>query len=217
MARENFWAGFAAGAAVGVLAGAGTVLALTRGSGDGDNRILRLEKSVNIGRPVETVFAAWSNVERLPQFIDFVKRVERFGTQSRWMVNIDGREFEWDAQITQVVPNESIGWKSISGPKHTGRISFSPLGRQTVVHVLMNYAPPLGNFGSMLPIDEHLEHWIDRGLREFKASLEREAGQRTGTTGEEVFPGSSTGPVGTPGERTAPGTVSYTRPPEAKY
>lgn len=238
MNEKSFWTGFAAGAGVGVAAGLAGVLLARRGSAETDSHVLRLEKSVNIGRPVQTVFAAWSNFERLPQWINFVRRVERYGTHTRWLVNMDGREFEWDAQITQVSPNESIGWKSLSGPKHTGRITFSPLGNQTVVHVLMNYAPPLGGFGSMLPIEQHLEQWIERGLREFKAALEREAGpreftspgpggghhvrrevepprdwepvERTGT--EDV----SSGPVGTPGKPSAPGTVSYTRPPKEK-
>ncbi|HKW77018.1 MAG TPA: SRPBCC family protein [Terriglobales bacterium] len=222
MTRKNFWPGFAAGVAAGALAGIGGVLAFKRGSRKADHRVVRLEKSVNVGRPVQAVFAAWSNFERLPQSISFVKRVQRFGTQSRWLVNIDGRGFEWDAQITQVAPNESIGWKSLSGPKHTGRISFSPLGDQTVVHVLMNYAPPLGALGSAFPMDSHLEQWIERGLRDFKSAMEREAGQRTGTTGgrlarEETSLSSSTGPVGTPGKPAAPGMVRYTRPPEAKY
>ena len=212
MARDNFWSGFALGA----LAGVGGLLAMKSFSSDKDSHILRLEKSVNIGRPVEMVFAAWSNFERLPQFIDFVKKVERYGTHSRWTVNIDGKEFEWDAQITQVVSNQSIGWKSLAGPRHTGRINFAPLGEQTVVHVIMNYAPPLGGLGSMLPIDQHLEDWIERGLREFKAALESSSPElRTGTSNETVR--SNTGPIGVPGEHAAPGTVRYTRPPQDKY
>ena len=182
MGRENFWSGFAAGAAVGVLAGMGGVLAFKRLSSDTDSHVLRLEKSINIGRPVQTVFRAWSNFERLPQLIDFVRKVERFGAHSRWIVNIDGKEFHWDAQITQAIPNESIGWKSLSGPKHTGRITFAPLNDQTEVHVVMNYAPPLGRLGAMLPLNQHLEDWIERGLREFKAALESSgADLRTGT------------------------------------
>ena len=178
--RENFWSGFAAGAAVGAVAGIACVLVARRRSSDIDSHVIRLEKSVNIGRPVQSVFAAWSNFERLPQWINFVRRVERYGTHTRWLVNIDGREFEWDAQITQVKPNESIGWKSLNGPKHTGRITFSPLGNQTVVHVLMNYAPLLPGLGSMLPVEQHLEQWIERGLREFKLALEREGSAREG-------------------------------------
>ncbi|HET9184129.1 MAG TPA: SRPBCC family protein [Candidatus Angelobacter sp.] len=194
MTQEKFWSGFVAGTAIGAFAGIAGVLLTRRNSADIDNRVVRLEKSVNIGRPVQNVFAAWSDFERLPRWIDFIRRVERYGTQTRWLVNMDGREFEWDAQITQVVPNESIGWKSLSGPKHTGRITFSPLGNQTVVHVLMNYAPGLSGlggfsgFGSMLPIEHHLEEWIDRGLREFKQALEREGGAREART-EFTSPG----------------------------
>jgi uncharacterized membrane protein len=186
MGEENFWSGFAAGAAVGALAGVGAVLAFRRHSSEADSRVVRLEKSVNVGSPVHRVFSAWSDLERLPRWINFVKSVQRYGTHSRWVVDLDGREFEWSAQITQVIPNESIGWKSLSGPKHTGRIAFSPSGDQTVVHVLMNYAPPLGIVGAMMPMQGVLEQWIERGLREFKAAMEKERqpeGRRTGTTG----------------------------------
>ena len=54
----------------------------------------------------------------------------------------------------------------------TCRLSFAPLGRQTVIHVVMNYAPPLGGLGAMLPIEQHLESWIEQGLREFKTAME---------------------------------------------
>jgi uncharacterized membrane protein len=172
MAREDFWAGFVGGVTIGALAGIGGVLAYKRLSAGTDSHILRLEKSINVGRPVETVFAAWATIERLPQTISFIKRIEPHGSRARWWINIDGKEFVWDSQITQLMPQQSIGWKSLSGPRHTGRISFAPLGNQTVVHVVMNYAPPLGSLGSLLPIDQHLEHWIEQGLREFKSALE---------------------------------------------
>lgn len=215
--RENFWSGFVAGAAVGAFAGIAGVLAARRRSAGMNSHVVRLEKSVNIGRPVQSVFAAWSSFERLPQWINFVRRVERYGTHTRWMVNIDGREFEWEAQITQVKPNESIGWKSLSGPRHTGRITFSPLGSQTVVHVLMNYAPPLGGFGSMLPMEQHLEQWIERGLREFKQALEREAPARESHGSESVDRNAeftSPGPGGEAGRRRGSQSVHHWEPLE---
>src|SRR5437016_14197570 len=173
MAREGFWSGFVGGITIGTLAGMGGVLAVRRLAGRTDSHIVRLEKSINIGRPLELVFATWANIERLPQYISFVKKVERYRDHARWRINLDGKEFTWDSQVTQLVPQQSIGWKSLGRPRHAGRISFAPLGNQTVIHVVMNYAPPLGGLGSMLPIDQHLENWIDQGLREFKAALER--------------------------------------------
>ena len=173
MRRDDFWSGFVAGTALGAAAGIGGVLAFRHFSSGIDGRILRLEKSINIGRDVREVFTAWADFERLPQYIEFIEKIERLGNELRWRVNIDGKQFQWDAQITKVVPAQSIGWKSLNGPKHSGRISFAPEGNQTLVHVTMNYAPPLGELGSMLPIDRHLEDWIERGLREFKAALER--------------------------------------------
>ena len=196
MRSETFWSGFAAGTVVGALAGVGGVLAARRRASEADRRVVRLEKSINIGSPVQRVFAAWSDLEQLPRWISFIRRVEHRGPRWHWLVNLNDREFQWDSQITQVIPGESIGWKSLRGPRHTGRITFSPAGEQTVVHVIMNYAPPMGRVGAMMPMEEHLERWIERGLREFKAAMEQEQHQAALRTGAENTETRATGTTG---------------------
>lgn len=183
--KGSNWAAFTAGAAFGALAMTG-VLSYKKKSDGGTSSVLHIERSVNIGRPVDALFSAWLNMERIPQLIGLVRKVERVGSGSRWVADLDGRDFLWDAQITQIIFNESIGWKSVNGPTHSGRISFSTLGDQTVLHVMMSYAPGASRPGSGVG----LEQWLDRGLREFKASMEddslrREPMSRTGTTGAE--------------------------------
>jgi len=75
-----------------------------------------------------------------------------------------------------LVPNQAIGWKSVRGPKHSGRINFARLGNDTLVHVTMNYAPPIGRLGRLLaPFTDHLESKIEEALRDFKRSLEEAA------------------------------------------
>jgi uncharacterized membrane protein len=235
MTDRNYWSGFSAGAVVGALAGIGGILVFKNASANKFGRVIRLEKSVQVGRSVDEVYQAWSHFDRLPQLISFVQDVRVFGERSHWSVAIDGKTFEWDAEVVQRIPNESIGWKSVSGPKHTGRIHFSSIGAQTMVHVTMNYAPPLGRLGGLVPVHEYLESYIEQGLREFKYALEGTGtesihGQATGTYGSDpaaagsTLPGSPTGgapgskgPVGTPGEHAAPGTVDYTRPPKGTY
>jgi uncharacterized membrane protein len=193
MAKSGNWPAFAAGAAFGALAMTGALWYKTKDEfgESNDSRVVHIERSVNIGRPVATLFSTWLNLERIPQLISMVKKAERFGTGSHWSVNVDGHDLEWDAQTTQVIFNESIGWKSLSGPRHSGRISFSPLGDQTVVHVMMSYAPRAATTNSLAGIETNLEQWIERGLREFKASMEDDSlrgeffQRATGTTGRD--------------------------------
>jgi uncharacterized membrane protein len=174
--KSNYWAGFAAGAFVGTGAAIAAVI-LANLATDRNPHILRLEDSVQIGRPVEEVFQAWMNLEQLPHIIDFISDVRVNGDTSFWDVIVDGKNFKWKAQTVQVIPNEAIGWKSVTGPKHSGRISFSKIGDDTLVHVTMNYAPPLGRFGRMLaPATNHLDSYIARALRDFKQSLEGKGG-----------------------------------------
>jgi uncharacterized membrane protein len=232
MAKSGNWPAFAAGAAFGALAMAGA-LAYKREDEFNDSRVVHIERSVNIGRSVEKLFSTWMDLERIPQLISLVKKAERVGSGSHWTVNVDGRQLEWDAQTTQVIFNESIGWKSVNGPRHSGRISFSPLGDQTVVHVMMSYAPRAATESSLAGIETNLEQWIERGLREFKASMEddslrresltreslkREPMARTGTTGAEVesYWNTGSGPAESPGKPAVPGSVSYTRPPKER-
>src|SRR5437899_2760056 len=122
MARRKFWNGFAAGAAAGVGAGIGVLLAWKGLSRVRAGRVVRFEKSLQVGRSPEQVFSAWANLASLPRYVDFIESVERRGNYTHWALNLAGRRVEWDAEITQEIPNEAMGWKSVSGPKHTGRI-----------------------------------------------------------------------------------------------
>lgn len=170
--RKKFWTGFTAGAVAGVGAAGASLLAWRTFGRVRAGRVLRMEKSLQIGRPVSEVFHAWSRLEDLPNRTRLVHEVRTEGARSRWVLNIGGRLVRWEAEETQRIPNEAIGWKSVSGPKHTGRIDFSSLGNDTLMHVTMNYAPP-GNMANLFsPVGGKLEQYIEQAMRDFKASLE---------------------------------------------
>ena len=171
MARK-FWTGFTAGAVAGVAAAATSLLAWRTVGRARDGRILRLEKSLQIGCPVAEVFDAWSHLEELPRRTRLVQEVRTQGDRSHWTLNLGARLVRWGAEVTQRVPNQAIAWKSISGPKHTGRIDFSPIGNDSLMHITMNYMPP-GQMGRLFSLGQgKLESYIDQALRDFKASLE---------------------------------------------
>ncbi len=236
MARRNYWKGFAAGAAIGAGASAVALLLPSVWGRARHSRIVRMEKSIQIGRPVEECFSAWRQLERLPRMSSIIENVRREGNRSHWSVRLDGRRLEWTSEIEQLIPNQAIGWKSIKGLKHTGRITFSPLGNDTLVHVSMNYAPPsrvLRPF--MEPWIGRLEGFIEQALREFKAALENGAtgtqtGPRSYPAGTTTEPARGTGTFGAaptnPGQTShgpqnprfggTTNPVEYTSPPEAK-
>jgi uncharacterized membrane protein len=206
---NDFWRGFSAGLAAGALSGAGTMLAWREFSSAHDRRILRIESSLQIGRPVHEVFEQWCNLENLPRFSSLIESIRVRGPRSHWRVWADGKIAEWDAELIQKIPNEALGWKSVRGPKHTGRISFSPLQQDTLVHLTMNYAPPLGMFSrSIPPFAPRIQRAIEQVMRDFKLAMEQghtvEAARPTGTFAAEPLReghmqhsrfGGATGPV----------------------
>ena len=217
---DRFWPGFATGALIGTASAVAAFMIAGAFRSSRDTRIVRFETSLQIGRPVAEVFRAWSDYERLADFIDLVEDVHAGGRTSHWRVNINGKQFEWQAETTQFIPNEAIGWKSVSGPKNSGRVTFGPLGKDTLMHVSINYAPPLGRLGGLLsPMTEHVESLIEEALRQFKTAIETgkhfggQSGPQRAEWRNDPTNQRATGTTGA-SERSP---VDYTRPPEARY
>ena len=207
MARRRYWTGFTTGALVGAGAATGSLLFTNLWGRARSSRILRLEKSIQVGRPVQEVFDAWLELETLPAMSEHILDVQRKGNHSHWRVRVNGREMEWDSRIEQLVPNEAIAWKSTSGPKHTGRVTFAPLGKDTLLHVTMNYAPPIRLLRPFLaPMAGNMEGYIEAVLRDFKRALET----RGAESGPRMMPSptmsSQSRATGTFGETPAPQT-----------
>lgn len=232
MRTEAKGRGFGLGIAVGVAAGTAAWLIPQLLGRARHSHIIRLQKSVQIGRPAEEVFESWTDLQNLPRVAGDVRQVQPRGTLTHWNVGLGSANLEWDAEIEQFIPNQAIGWKSVTGPKHTGRITFSPIGNDTLVQITMNYAPPLRIFRPFVaPMTGRIEGVIERVLRDFKASLEGRGPGHQRMPSASVGPGASltgsnigraTGTNGiTPetvdrsGNKVSP--VEYTRPPEAKY
>jgi hypothetical protein len=59
-----------------------------------------------------------------------------------WKVRIAGKEKQWEAEITEQVPNERIVWKSMEGAANRGAVIFEPVSvGKTRVTLIMEYEP----------------------------------------------------------------------------
>ena len=149
----------------------------------------RVEKVVEVDRPVSTVYNQWTQFEEFPSFMDGVKEVRQLDdTHLHWRAEIWGKEKEWDAEITEQEPDTRISWKSTSGAPNAGTVRFEPLGAdRTRVRLVMAYDPEdtvekagdaLGLFSSR----------VESSVQEFKRFIESR-GQETGAWRGEVDDG----------------------------
>jgi uncharacterized membrane protein len=115
-------------------------------------RGIEVQKAINVNAPIDDVFAFFTNYENFPRFMSHVREVrDTGGDTSHWTVDGPaGVPVEWDAVLTDLVPNEVIGWTSVPGSvvHSAGVIRFAQNADGTThVDLKMTYTPPAGAIG----------------------------------------------------------------------
>lgn len=123
------------------------------GLGISENAI-RVNKTININAPIDEVYRFWHNFENFPRFMDHVKEISTQDNVSTWKVaGPAGSSFEFQSQVTQDIPNQSIAWETLpdSQVHHSGFVRFDENADGTTrVSVQMNYVPPAGALGHVV-------------------------------------------------------------------
>ena len=87
-----------------------------------------IEKSIEINVPVKTAYNQWTQFEEFPRFMEGVEQVRQIDDKHlHWRASIGGKQKEWDAVITEQIPDQRIAWMSQGGSKNGGVVTFSPL------------------------------------------------------------------------------------------
>ena len=159
----------------------------------GGPRGVFVQESITIDAPVETLFDLWRDPSNLPGLLPYLERVETIDDQiSHWVVEGPaGTSLEWDAEIINEVPFETIGWRSLPGADvaSAGSVRFRPAGREgTHVTVTMQYAPPAGRLGAAAAwiTGRGAAGQVREALRQLKQRFE--AGERPSVDGQLVHP-----------------------------
>jgi uncharacterized membrane protein len=102
-----------------------------------------IEKSLEVSAPVADVYEHWTRFESFPEFMEGVEEVKQLDEKHlHWVVQIAGNKKEWDAEITEHVPDQRISWRSTSGSRNSGTVSFVPKdANHTLIRLQMNYEP----------------------------------------------------------------------------
>jgi uncharacterized membrane protein len=145
-----------------------------------------IEKSVEINVPVRTAYNQWTQFEEFPYFMEGVRQVTQLTDKRlRWRAEIGGKEKEWDAEITEQIPDTRIAWRSLTGAANAGIVSFQPLaGSKARVTVRMEYTPEgaVENVGDWVGI---VSNRVEGDLQRFKEFIESR-GTETGAWRGEI-------------------------------
>jgi uncharacterized membrane protein len=89
----------------------------------------KIEKSIEVNVPLRTAYGQWTQFEEFPRFMEGVEYVRQLDDQRlAWKAKIAGKAVEWIADIYEQVPDRRIAWRSTSGAKNEGSVSFASLG-----------------------------------------------------------------------------------------
>ncbi|RYF18075.1 MAG: SRPBCC family protein [Comamonadaceae bacterium] len=102
-----------------------------------------IEVSTEVDVPLSTAYNQWTQFEEFPRFMHSVHEVRQLDDEHlHWKASVAGKQKEWDAEITEQLPDERIAWRSTSGPLNEGAVSFEKLSEsRTRIVLRMTYGP----------------------------------------------------------------------------
>ncbi|MCS0634985.1 SRPBCC family protein [Streptomyces sp. LP05-1] len=142
----------------------------------------QVEESIEVKAPVRAVYNQWTQFEDFPRFMDGVERIEqRTETLTHWKTKIAGVEREFDAEITEQIPDERVAWTSIGGEaRQAGVVTFHRIDDTTTKVMLQLDHDPEGLAEAVGDKLGFVKRQATGDLKRFKEFIESRGGTETG-------------------------------------
>jgi uncharacterized membrane protein len=145
-----------------------------------------ITESVDVEVPVRTAYDQWTQFESFPRFMEGVEEIRQLdATHTHWVIKVGGVSREFDATITEQLPDERVAWRADAGPDHAGVVTFHRLGEATTRVTAQMDIDPEGfaeNVADKLGI---VQRRVKADMGRFKEFIE-ERGAQTGAWRGEV-------------------------------
>jgi uncharacterized membrane protein len=145
----------------------------------------KVETSIEVAVPVDTAYNQWTQFEEFPQFMEGVEQVQQLDdTHLRWVAEIGGKRQEWEAEITEQLPDERVAWKSTDGKTNAGVVTFHRLDdNRSKVMVQIDWEPEgmVEQLGATVGADERR---VQADLERFKDLVESRGAESGAWRGE---------------------------------
>ncbi|MBT2899545.1 SRPBCC family protein [Streptomyces sp. McG3] len=122
-----------------------------------------LVETVDIKAPVAVTWSLWSDVTQWPRFLSHVQRVDPIDERRfAWQLSLPGAEKRFVAELTEVVPEDRIAWKTTEGVHHAGVVTFHRLDdTSSRVALQIEYDPQgfIEHLGALTNLDSALANY----------------------------------------------------------
>ena len=144
-----------------------------------------IEKSIEVGVPAKTAYNQWTQFEDFPRFMEGVEEVKQIDdTHLHWRARVGGKEEEWDAEITEQLPDKRIAWHNTSGAKNAGVVTFHRISDDSSKVMLQLEYEPQGiteKVGDMVGV---VTSRVEGDLQRFKEFIEERQSETGAWRGE---------------------------------
>ncbi|MFD0141521.1 MULTISPECIES: SRPBCC family protein [unclassified Streptomyces] len=141
----------------------------------------QVKESIEVDVPVRTAYNQWTQFETFPQFMDGVESVEKVDDiLTHWVTRIGGVDREFDAEITEQIPDERVSWVTVGGESdQSGVVTFHPIDpTHTEVTLRMDFDPD-GLAENVADKLGFIDRKIAGDLKRFKTFVEERGGTET--------------------------------------
>lgn len=146
-----------------------------------------IEEHIDVEVPVTTAYNQWTQFETFPQFMEGVDRIQQLDpTHLHWEISIGGVKRDFDAEVTEQIPDERVAWKATRGTGHAGVVTFHKLDDAKTRVMLQIDTEPEGIIEKVGDALHLTDNQAKGDLKRFKEFIESRGGQETGAYRGEV-------------------------------
>ncbi|MEW2352869.1 SRPBCC family protein [Spirillospora sp. NPDC029432] len=149
-----------------------------------------ITESVDVDAPVRAVYDQWTQFEDFPHFMEGVKEIRQLDdTSTHWITRIAGVSREFDAVITEQLPDERVAWKSVDGPTHAGVVTFHRLDDSTTRVTAQMEIDPEGFAEKAADKSGTIKNRVKGDMQRFKSFIEKRGAPTGAWRGQVDRPG----------------------------
>jgi hypothetical protein len=122
-----------------------------------------VQQAIEVGAPLHTVYEQIATFENYPRFMTGVEQVVSIGAdRTHWVMDLDGKRREFDAQIIELSLDERVSWTTTEGPRLSETITLRPVGETRTQVVAQLDA----DIAFLMPSDRHGQKTLNRRLKD---------------------------------------------------